>query len=157
MANKKQVLGVLSRRHLQQLVSSHELKATDRRSMDALVQALMGARRVKTEDVLSTLSLAELQDVAEKLVLPSGPRQKAKLIAHIAAAKPTSGAGRSKKTTKKAPARKASKKKVANKAVSKRATKKKPVRRKKTTARKTPAPAMTSEPDAVALATTATA
>jgi hypothetical protein len=147
MANKKQVLGALSRRHLQQLVSSHELEATDRRSMDGLTQALMAARRIKIEDVLGTLSLVELQGVCEKLGMPSGPRQKAKMIAHIVAAKATSSSGRKSKTGKKAPARQTAKKKVskrktakktAKKKVAKKATKKKAAKKavKKTVSKK---------------------
>jgi hypothetical protein len=97
MASKRQMLEVIPRATLQKLASQCDLTAADRRSRDAMVDALVRARGIKIEELLAAVPLAELKAICRQLGLPAAPKTKSQIIAHIAAAKPSSSGARAMK------------------------------------------------------------
>ena len=113
MPSKRQVLETLSRKDLLALVTSFEIQSSDKRSKDGLVGALMAARKLKLEELLTTLPVVALRAACGKLEFAPG-RQKAAMVAqlcggsHPATGSTSTGKAKKKKTTEKGDLPKAS-------------------------------------------------
>jgi type I restriction enzyme M protein len=95
MASKRQVLSALSRDELAAIADRHDLSPRDRRSREALVDAVASARKLTLEDVLPGLGRDRLKDLCRALGLDDGGREKDVLVARILGRGTSSAADRS--------------------------------------------------------------
>jgi type I restriction enzyme M protein len=84
MSTKREILGVLTRPELQDLVSRFELAVQDRRVRDHLVDALAGSRRVALTDLLDGMSRDRLKEICRALGIDDSGKEKAVIVDRIA-------------------------------------------------------------------------
>ena len=83
MPSKRSVLEVLSAHELRAIVEEFELEPEDRRSRDALIDAVASSHKATLENVLPTLSRKTLKGICRELGLDDGGREKAVIVARI--------------------------------------------------------------------------
>ncbi len=87
MSTKREILGVLTRPELQDLVSRFDLAVQDKRVRDHLVDALAGSRRVALTDLLDGMSRDRLKEVCRALGLDDSGKEKAVIIDRLTGTK----------------------------------------------------------------------
>jgi type I restriction enzyme M protein len=87
MPSKRQLLEVLTRTELVDLVNRFELEVEDRRSKDLLIEAVTQSRRASLADALPTYSRDRLKELCAALGLDADGREKAVLIERLLGAK----------------------------------------------------------------------
>ena len=83
MPSKRSVLEVLSAHELRAIVEEFELEPEDRRSRDALIDAVASSHKATLENVLPTLSRKTLKGICQELGLDDGGREKAVIVERI--------------------------------------------------------------------------
>ena len=84
MVQRRRILEALTRARLADLATEFGLAGLSGKSKDAVVQAIAGARAVKTASLLETLSRDELKSLCRTFGLDDGGRDKQSLIARLA-------------------------------------------------------------------------
>lgn len=88
MAQKREVLQLFSRDELAAIVDRFELSASDRRSKDALLEAVASSKKATLAEVLPELSRDRLKEMCRALDLDDGGREKSLLVDRLTGAKP---------------------------------------------------------------------
>jgi type I restriction enzyme M protein len=83
MPSKRQILAELSRDELVAIVDRYDLASRDRRSRDALVDAVAASRKVTLEDILPGLGRDRLKELCRTFGLDDGGREKDALVARL--------------------------------------------------------------------------
>ena len=84
MVQRRRILEALTRARLAELAAEFGLAGLSGKSKDTVVQAIAGARAVKTVSLLETLSRDELKSLCRTFGLDDGGRDKQSLIARLA-------------------------------------------------------------------------
>ena len=84
MVQRRKLLAALTRARLAELAAQFGIPGLSGKSKDAIVQAIAGARTVKTADLLKSLSRDELKSLCRAFDLDDGGRDKQSLIARLA-------------------------------------------------------------------------
>ena len=87
MPQKRDVLQLLTRDELAALVDRFELAASDRRSKDALVEAVASSKKATLLEVLTELSRDRLKELCRALDLDDGGREKSALVDRLTGTK----------------------------------------------------------------------
>ena len=84
---KREILQALPQTTLNQFTGTYGLDVDEQSTKEDLVEALARAKSVGARELLENMSVVALKAIAQQFSLPKGPRQKAKLIDAILAAK----------------------------------------------------------------------
>lgn len=90
MPSKREIIELLKREELQQLVDVYELEARDRRVKDDLVDAVVRSKKARLQEILGGLSRDRLKDLCAGLELDESGREKSVIIDRILG-EPTGG------------------------------------------------------------------
>lgn len=95
MPSKRDVLSLLSRQDLTDFADNYGPEVADRRTKEALVEALASARKAKLDEMLGMLSREQLKELCRGLGLDDGGVEKAVIIERILGQRrPQAGASR---------------------------------------------------------------
>jgi type I restriction enzyme M protein len=83
MPSKRQILAELSRDELVDIVDRHDLAPRDRRSRDALVDAVASSKKTTLEEILPALARDRLRELCRTFELDDGGREKEGLVARL--------------------------------------------------------------------------
>lgn len=83
MPSKRQILAELSRDELVEIVDRHDLAPRDRRSRDALVDAVASSKKATLEEILPALARDRLKELCRTFGLDDGGREKDGLVARL--------------------------------------------------------------------------
>ena len=83
MVQRRKILAALTRARLAELAAQFGLAGVSGKSKDAVVEAIAGARSVKTASLLETLSRDELKSLCRVFGLDNGGRDKQSLVARL--------------------------------------------------------------------------
>jgi hypothetical protein len=88
MPQKRDVLQLFTRDELVAVVDRFDLSASDRRSKDALIDAVASSKKATLTEILPELSRDRLKEMCRALELDDGGREKSLLVDRLTGAKP---------------------------------------------------------------------
>ncbi|MCK9464124.1 MAG: SAM-dependent DNA methyltransferase, partial [Proteobacteria bacterium] len=84
MPTKREIIELLKRDELNEVVERFELDVADRRSKDGLIEAVAASRTATLDEVLGGLKRERLKELCRALRLDDAGREKSEIIARLA-------------------------------------------------------------------------
>ena len=88
MPSKREIITLLKRDELNEVVDRFELDVADRRAKDGLVEAVAASRRASLEDILGGLKRERLKELCRALGLDDAGKEKAEIVERLTGARP---------------------------------------------------------------------